>query len=64
MRICEGLAFGGGAAGALYALANWLDDSPARVPRLGSEVFDAYRARTLDALRDRPSADYATSLMR
>jgi hypothetical protein len=28
------LAFGGGAAGALYALANWLDDSPARVPLL------------------------------
>ena len=26
------LAFGGGAAGALYALADWLDDSPARVP--------------------------------
>ena len=28
------LAFGGGAAGALYALADWLDDSPARVPLL------------------------------
>lgn len=28
------LAFGGGSAGALYALANWLDDSPARVPLL------------------------------
>jgi class 3 adenylate cyclase len=28
------LAFGGGAAGALYALANWLDDSPVRVPLL------------------------------
>jgi adenylate cyclase len=28
------LAFGGGASGALYALANWLDDSPARVPLL------------------------------
>jgi hypothetical protein len=28
------LAFSGGAAGALYALANWLDDSPARVPLL------------------------------
>jgi adenylate cyclase len=28
------LAFGGGSAGALYALANWLDDSVARVPLL------------------------------
>jgi adenylate cyclase len=28
------LAFGGGWAGALYALANWLDDSTARVPLL------------------------------
>ena len=28
------LAFGGGAAGALYALADWWDDSPARVPLL------------------------------
>jgi hypothetical protein len=28
------LAFGGGAAGALYVLADWLDDSPARVPLL------------------------------
>ena len=28
------LAFGGGSAGALYALANWLDDNPARVPLL------------------------------
>ncbi len=28
------LAFGGGSAGALYALANWLDDSAARVPLL------------------------------
>jgi len=28
------LAFGGGASGALYALADWLDDSPARVPLL------------------------------
>ena len=28
------LAFGGGAAGALYTLADWLDDSPARVPLL------------------------------
>ena len=28
------LALGGGASGALYALANWLDDSPARVPLL------------------------------
>lgn len=28
------LALGGGSAGALYALANWLDDSPARVPLL------------------------------
>ena len=28
------LAIGGGSAGALYALANWLDDSPARVPLL------------------------------
>jgi hypothetical protein len=28
------LAFGGGAAGGLYALANWLDDSRARVPLL------------------------------
>ena len=28
------LAFGGGAAGALYALANWFDSSPARVPLL------------------------------
>jgi Flp pilus assembly protein protease CpaA len=28
------LAFGGGAAGALYALANWLDDSAARLPLL------------------------------
>ena len=28
------LAFGGGAAGALYALAHWLDSSPARVPLL------------------------------
>ncbi len=28
------LAFGGGSAGALYALARWLDSSPARVPLL------------------------------
>jgi adenylate cyclase len=28
------LAFGGGAAGALYALADWLDDSAARLPLL------------------------------
>jgi hypothetical protein len=28
------LAYGGGASGALYALANWLDDSAARVPLL------------------------------
>ena len=28
------LAVGGGSAGVLYALANWLDDSPARVPLL------------------------------
>jgi hypothetical protein len=28
------LAFGGGTAGALYAVADWLDDSPARVPLL------------------------------
>ena len=28
------LAFGGGSAGALYALADWLDDSAARVPLL------------------------------
>jgi Flp pilus assembly protein protease CpaA len=28
------LAFGGGSAGSLYALANWLDDSAARVPLL------------------------------
>lgn len=28
------LAFGGGTAGALYALADWLDDSPARAPLL------------------------------
>jgi adenylate cyclase len=28
------LAFGGGFAGALYALAHWLDSSPARVPLL------------------------------
>ena len=28
------LAFWGGSAGALYALADWLDDSPARVPLL------------------------------
>ena len=28
------LAFGGGSAGGLYALANWLDDSAARVPLL------------------------------
>jgi hypothetical protein len=28
------LAFGGGASGALYAFANWLDDSPARVALL------------------------------
>src|SRR5688572_23418297 len=28
------LAFGGGSAGVLYALANWLDDSAARVPLL------------------------------
>jgi len=28
------LAFGGGVSGALYALADWLDDSPARVPLL------------------------------
>jgi hypothetical protein len=28
------LAFGGGSAGAFYALANWLDDSAARVPLL------------------------------
>ncbi len=28
------LAFGGGSAAALYALADWLDDSAARVPLL------------------------------
>jgi ABC-type Fe3+ transport system permease subunit len=28
------LAFGGGSAGALYALARWFDTSPARVPLL------------------------------
>ncbi len=28
------LAFGGGSAGALYALADWLDDSAARLPLL------------------------------
>ena len=28
------LAFGGGSAGALYALAHWFDSSPARVPLL------------------------------
>jgi hypothetical protein len=28
------LAFGGGSAGALYALARWFDSSPARVPFL------------------------------
>jgi class 3 adenylate cyclase len=28
------LAFGGGAAGALYAVADWMDDTPARVPLL------------------------------
>ncbi|HJU62993.1 MAG TPA: hypothetical protein VJ864_13180, partial [Candidatus Binatia bacterium] len=28
------LAFGGGSAGALYALARWFDSSPARVPLL------------------------------
>jgi hypothetical protein len=28
------LVFGGGSAGSLYALANWLDDSAARVPLL------------------------------
>jgi uncharacterized membrane protein YhdT len=28
------LAFGGGAAGALFALARWFDKSPARVPLL------------------------------
>jgi hypothetical protein len=28
------VAFGGGAAGALFALARWLDNSPARLPLL------------------------------
>jgi adenylate cyclase len=35
------LAFGGGSAGALYALANWLDDSPARVPLLMASTLIA-----------------------
>jgi hypothetical protein len=35
------LAFGGGASAALYALTNWFDDSPARVPLLISSTLIA-----------------------
>ena len=105
------LAFGGGSAGALYALADWLDDSAARVPLLMASTLiasivlvslerqrrmrrDCIARRSclemtpqerrqvrlaaglaaaslilivlelLIALRDRPSAGYATFLMR
>ena len=36
------LAFGGGSAGALYALANWFDSSPARVPLLMMATLIAF----------------------